>query len=97
MSYSIEIRPLATVQILEAHDRYESQKDGLGQQFLETLDAFYEVQQQNPLINAYYEAPLRQGSLPRFPYVVVYEVIGEQVIVYSVFMTDQDRAKKRIG
>lgn len=97
MSYNLKIRPLAAKEILEAYDRYEGRKDGLGKRCLEALDAFFEVLLGDPVIHAYYEAPLRQGILQHFPYVVVYEVTGEQIVVYSVFMTDQYPAKKRTG
>ena len=33
MPYSIELRPLATLEIIEAYDWYESQREGLGLNF----------------------------------------------------------------
>ncbi len=41
MQYKIEIRPLATIEILEAYDWYELQKEGLGLDFLNELENFY--------------------------------------------------------
>jgi hypothetical protein len=37
MQYKIEIRPLATIEIIEAYDWYESQREGLGLEFLHKL------------------------------------------------------------
>ncbi len=34
MAYKIEIRPLAAIEILEAYDWYELQREGLGMEFL---------------------------------------------------------------
>ena len=42
MAYTIEIRPLATMEILEAHDWYEAQQQGLGLKFIVALDVFFQ-------------------------------------------------------
>ena len=38
MGYSIEIKPLATMDIIDAYNWYELQKEGLGLAFLSALD-----------------------------------------------------------
>ena len=43
MLYKIEIRPLATIEILEAYDWYELQKEGLGLDFPNELENFYKT------------------------------------------------------
>ncbi len=93
--HNIEIRPLAATEIIEAYDWYESQQEGLGFDFLNELENFFGILQQNPLTFSYYSEPVRQGRINRFPYVVVFEVFGNTVIVYSVFMTKQSPDKKR--
>lgn len=97
MAYKIEVRPLAAIEILEAYDWYESAKQGLGMEFLNELEAFYENLHRNPHTYSYYEKPVRQGKLNRFPYVVVYEFLDHisTLVIYSVFMAKQDPAKKR--
>jgi len=96
MQYSIEIRPLATIEILDAFDWYQTQQDGLGVDFLQELDAFYEILYQNPLTFSYFDEPIRQGKINRFPYLVVYEVFGNIIVIYSVFMYQQHPDKKRL-
>lgn len=95
MSYKLEIRPLATMEMVEAYDWYEEQRVGLGLEFLEALEEFYDSLLRNPHSYSYYDEPVREGKLPRFPYTVVYEVINTSIIVYSVFMTSQDPSTKR--
>jgi toxin ParE1/3/4 len=95
MPYKIEIRTLATIEIIEAYDWYEMQREGLGAEFLEELEHLYEVLLNNPHTYSYYEEPVRQGKINRFPYLVVYEVFDTLIIIYSVFMTKQDPNKKR--
>ena len=97
MVYKLEIRPLATLEILEAFDWYELQREGLGVEFLDELEIFYTTLLRNPSSYGYFDRPTRQGKINRFPYVVVFEIFYESVVVYSVFMTKQDPGKKRLG
>jgi len=97
MQYKIELRPLATIEIIEAFDWYELQREGLGLEFLNELDTFYESLHLNPHTYSYYEKPVREGRVNRFPYMVVYEVIETTIVIYSVFMAMQDPIKKRTG
>jgi hypothetical protein len=94
MAYSIEIRRLAAIEIVEAFDWYESQREGLGYEFLEDLESFYHQLTENPEVYSYYQNPVRQGPLERFPYMVVYEVHDAWVIVFSVFMTSRNPREK---
>jgi hypothetical protein len=95
MAYKIEVRPLAAIEIIEAYDWYELQKQGLGVEFLNELDLFYKSLIRNPTTYSYYDKPVREGKINRFPYVVVYEIISENIVIYSVFMTRQNPEKKR--
>ena len=95
MDYSIEIRPLATLEILEAYDWYEEQSEGLGFRFLNELEFFYESLFRNPNTYGYFKKPVREGKINHFPYTVVYEVFDKKIVVYSVFMSSQNPLKKR--
>ena len=97
MVYRLEIRPLAVTEILEAFDWYELQREGLGVEFINELETFYTTLLNNPNSYGYYDKPIRQGKINRFPYVVVFEIFEESIVVYSVFMTKQDPGKKRLG
>ncbi len=95
MDYKIEVRQLAVFEIIEAYDWYELQREELGLEFLDELDKLYENLLSNPNIYSYYDKPVREGKLNRFPYTVIYEVFDSTIIIYSVFMAKQDPAKKR--
>ena len=97
MAFRLEIRSLATIEILEAYDWYELQRVGLGAEFLNELENFYTSLQRNPSSYGFYNKPVRQGKIERFPYLVVFEVFEKLVVVYSVFMARQDPSKKRLG
>jgi hypothetical protein len=49
----------------------------------------------NPDIYSYYDKPVREGKLNRFPYTVVYEIFETAIVIYSLFMAKQNPAKKR--
>ena len=95
MIYKLLIRPLAAIEIIDAFDWYDLQREGLGNKFLQQLDILYETLLQNPHTLSYYEKPIRQGKINRFPYIVVYEVFDSVIVVYSVFMAKQNPNKKR--
>ena len=95
MQYKIEIRPLATIEIIEAYDWYELQKEGLGVDFLNELEDFCDNLLRNPFSYSYFEKPVREGKINRFPYTVVYEILGTAIVIYSVFMVKQNPDKKR--
>ncbi|WP_290794847.1 hypothetical protein [Flavihumibacter sp. UBA7668] len=97
MVYELEIRPLATIEIVEAFDWYELQREGLGMEFLAELQQFYFSLLRNPHSYSFYEMPVRQGKIERFPYTVVFEVIETTIVVFSVFMTSKDPSTKRSG
>jgi len=97
MAYKIEIRPLAAIEIIEAYDWYELQREGLGMEFLMELEIFFTTLQRNPDTHSFYKKPVRQGVLDRFPYTVVYETFDDVIVIYSVFMYRQDPNKKRSG
>ena len=97
MLYKIEIRPLASMEIIEAYDWYETQREGLGMEFLNELEDLYNSLLRNPHAYAYYEEPVRQERIKRFPYTVVYEIFDSLIVVYCVFMIRQDPSKKRSG
>ena len=95
MPYKIDIRPLAAIEIIEAYDWYELQRAGLGIEFLDELEIFYDSMIRNPETYSYYAKPVREGKVKRFPYTVVYEIFDEAIVVYSVFMAKQNPDKKR--
>ncbi len=96
MVYKLLIRPLAANEIIDASDWYSEQKEGLGIDFIDELDSFFNTLLLNHFVFSYYEKPVRQGKISRFPYVVVYEVFDELIVIYSVFMAKQNPSKKRI-
>jgi plasmid stabilization system protein ParE len=85
MSLRVIVRPEARAEITEAHDWYEAQQAGLGEQFEEALSACYERICEHPDAFPHATQRLRRARVERFPYLVFYEVVGDSVVVQCVF------------
>lgn len=95
MSYVLEFKEEANRDIIEAYHYYEENRIGLGDEFLEHLDAYFERITENPKHFPQKRKPYREAFIKRFPFLVIYEVIKGRVIVYSVFNTWQNPDKKK--
>lgn len=95
MKYDIEIKDLANLETIEAYLYYEEKRIGLGEEFLEHLDIYFERIVTNPKHFPQKRKPYREAYIKRFPFLVVYEIVKNKVIVYSVFNTWQNPIKKK--
>jgi plasmid stabilization system protein ParE len=69
----------------EARLYYESEKAGLGAEFVDELRACIDRIDRNPLAWPQVETPVRRTLVNRFPYLVHYVVDDEQVLVLGVY------------
>lgn len=88
--YLLILKRRAIVMTKEAYDWYEEQKQGLGEEFLTELDSYYNKLQSHPEYFGKIKKNFRQAALKRFPYVVVYEIIKNEVVVFAVFHTKRN-------
>ena len=98
MNFEVIIKAEAHLDVWVAYEYYEEKQPGLGELFLEALDDVYRSIANHPTHYSYIaEDPsnvFRDRRLKKFPYVVVFEIIGDAVIVYAVFHVRRDPAKK---
>jgi hypothetical protein len=89
MSYRLLIIEDARGDELAAYTYYENLLAGLGEDFLQTLASQYSALQENPNLYSYIDnqTVLRDVKLMRFPYVVIFEVIENTVVVFAVHCT----------
>ena len=78
----------------EAYDWYELQQPGLGDLFLLDVESCYDKLEAWPIAYIKIKRNFRQIVLKTFPYVLVFEVIKNEVIVYAVFHTSRSPRKK---
>jgi len=84
MSYSIFLEPKALVEMQEGFIWYEKQKDGLGDEFIEEIESCYRKLIDNPQRFSYINAIYRRIKTNRFPYVLVYEIDGNVIVIISI-------------
>ena len=88
--YSLIIKPRAILMTKDAYDWYEEQKPGLGEDFLDELDGIYNKLSAHPEYFGKVKKNFRQAALKRFPFVIVYEIIKTEVVVFAVFHTSRN-------
>jgi len=95
MTYILEVKEEANSEIIEAYLYYEAKRIGLGEEFLEHLDTYFDRIIANPKHFPQKRKPYREAFIKRFPFLIVYEIEKKKVIVYSVFNTWQHPEKKK--
>ena len=95
MVYSLKIWDDARVEIIKGYNWYESKKITLGEKFI------YEVEEMLKYLEKYpehyqikHKNKYREAVLKKFPYIILYEIIGNTVIVYAVFPSKNNPNKK---
>jgi len=95
MAYILEVKDEANLEIIEAYLYYEEKRIGLGEEFLEHLDIYFDRIATYPKHFPQKRKPYREAFIKRFPFLIIYEISKGKVIVYSVFNTWQNPEKKK--
>jgi len=92
--YQLVIKPRAIKMAQVAYEWYDEQQAGLGDLFLDELESHYDRLEEFPLAYSKIKKNFRQAVLHKFPYVIVFEIIKKDVVIYSVFHTSRNPRKK---
>ena len=95
MIEGLRILPEAVADAREAYLWYEERRPGLGEEFLECVDACLERIRRNPELFEVVHEGYRRALVRRFPYVVFYEYARGRVTVYAIFHSAQNPDKWR--
>lgn len=90
MKFSLELHPLAEQELWDAVDYYDAQKGNLGKEFAKELQEVMKLVRQTPLIFQKVDRRRRKAILQKFPFVIVYEVIDQQINVLAIFHTKRN-------
>jgi len=90
MLLEVVIRREVQVDLLEAHDWYERQREGLGTQFLDEVTAAIERIRANPTGYVKVHHGVRRAASRRFPYGVFYQHEPGRVTVIAVLHFSRD-------
>ncbi len=94
MSFRLVILLKAQTEMADAVDWYELQQIGLGERFILFMEDFITRIVQNPLHFPEKTPPFREAYAKDFPYLVIYQVHNDEVVIYSVFHIKQNPKKK---
>jgi hypothetical protein len=88
---SLVIKPEAIDEVLEAAAWYESERTGLGLEFIAEIDRIELHIVERPESFAIWKPgePFRRALAGRFPYAVFFEVEPERFVVYAVAHTSR--------
>lgn len=86
MTFAVVVRPEVDADLREAEAWYEQQEPGLGRKFLQDVVATIDRLLQNPFLYfvRYRRQQVRWAYARKFPYRVIFSVIGDTVVVYAV-------------
>lgn len=93
MSFNVQVRRAAELDIAEAQVWYESQRPGLGLEFHTEISQVFTVLSQTPLMYPVLYRDVRRVLVHRFPFLLWYRVIGENVVVLACTHARQDPEK----
>lgn len=92
--YQLEISSAARNDMADAFLWYEKQQKGLGGEFLQETFQTFEAINQSPYIFAvHFSGKFRFGKTGRFPYLIVYEIIENRIIINAVFHTSRNPSR----
>lgn len=94
MKYALEIKDEAREEIIKAYLYYEKEQTGLGERFLTHLDDYFNRIGNNPDHFPEKRSPYREAFMQIFPYLIIYEIAENTIIVYSVFNTKRNPERK---
>ena len=93
MSYNVQVRRAAELDIAEAQVWYESQHPRLGTELHSEITQTFAILAETPLIYPVLYRDVRRALIHRFPYLLWYRVHGNDVTVLAVTHARQDPQK----
>ncbi len=95
MDFKIKILKLAQIEIEKNVDFYESRSKGLGKRFFIYLKSYYQILKTNPELFEIKKQPFyRELPLVKFPFVIIYEIFDDNILIHSVFHTSRNPEEK---
>lgn len=90
MSRRTFFRRVARDDVRSARRWYEERHPGLGAAFLRSIEACIALIERTPELWPRVDGDTRRARLRRFPYVVYYELVGDDILVLAVWHGRRD-------
>ena len=82
----------AELDLLKARDWYDTQRFGLGNEFMFAVDACFANVEAMPDAFVVVHGKVRRALLKKFPYVVLFRVSAEEILIVGCLHTSRDRS-----
>ena len=92
MLYNLIIKEEAKQDMMDAFLYYEDKQAGLGDQFLHQVELLLKKIANTPQYFSFIDDKriFRDVALERFPYVIIYELTGSEILIFSIHLTHKD-------
>ncbi|MGW1454488.1 type II toxin-antitoxin system RelE/ParE family toxin [Salegentibacter sp. UBA1130] len=94
MDYKIRILPRASLEISDALKWYSSRNLKAGKELLKEINLIYNLLRFDPYLFSEIKKGYRQVPLKKFPFLIIYRIFKDQILIQSVFNTHQNPTKK---
>lgn len=94
MKYHLIIKEEANQEIIDSYLYYETKSKGLGEKFLGNLETYFDRIQKYPKHYQIKRKPYREVFVKNFPFLIIYEIIENSIVVYAVFHTSRNSTNK---
>ncbi|MPS74257.1 MAG: type II toxin-antitoxin system RelE/ParE family toxin [Chryseobacterium sp.] len=91
--YELEIQEEANLEILETYIYYENIQTGLGERFLKQIEIYLVKIRDNPKHFQIKGIRYREAYIYKFPYLIIFDIVDDKIIILSVFNTHQNPTK----
>jgi plasmid stabilization system protein ParE len=92
MKFSIYLTEEALQEEIEAFLFYENEQTGLGERFLKEVEAVLQKVSDHPTFYSFSDETktIRDISLIKFPFVIIYEIKSDRIEVYHIHHTKKE-------
>jgi plasmid stabilization system protein ParE len=94
MAFKVGFLPRAETEVNDAFLWYESKSSGLGEKFFEAVENKIKAIKQNPYQFPIGRSGFRKAIVKLYPYIILFKISGEAIIIHSVFHTHLNPNKK---
>ena len=95
MVYKLNVWDDAKLDIIKGYNWYKDIREGLAREFIDEIEQMFKYIEEYPEhFQVKYRNKYREAVLKKFPYLIIYEIIENIVVVYSVFPSKDNPNKK---
>ncbi len=94
MIYQLVIVERVYQQLNESAIWYEKQQNGLGANFLDEFQSAIKIVHSNPFVYEKKFKQFRQAILKRFPFLIIFEIIKNEIVVHQFINVKRNLVKR---